>query len=108
MLKKLTAEVCNVHCLWKLLGPIVLRRRKDDCSEDIVPKIRRVIHCKMGTLQADVYKYHLDCDYWDVNGDEAIDARLQALRMAAADPSSVHLKPQNGSPPNRAHAPVSW
>jgi hypothetical protein len=94
--KKVTAEVCNIHRLWKLLGPVVLRRRKDDCGEDIVPKVRKVIRCKMGTLQADVYKYHLDCIYVDKNGDEAIGARLQALRMAAADPSSLHLKDQPG------------
>src|ERR1039458_1579307 len=50
----------------------------------------------MDTLQADVYKYHLDCIYVDKNGDEAIGARLQALRMAAADPSSLHLKDQPG------------
>ena len=95
--KKLTAEVCNVHRLWKLLGPVVLRRRKDDCGEDIVPKIRKVIRCKMGTRQADVIQYHMNCTYEDINGDDAIGARLQALRIAAADPSSLHLKPQPGN-----------
>jgi len=96
--KKLTAEVCNIHRLWKLLGPIVLRRRKDDCGEDIVPKIRKVIRCKMGTRQADVIAYHLQCAYTDIKGEEAIGARLQALRMAAADPTSLHLKAQPGEP----------
>lgn len=96
--KKLTAEVCNIHRLWKFLGPIVLRRRKDDCHEDIVPKIRHVIRCKMGTQQADVYNYHLQCCYEDIHGEDAIGARLQALRMAAADPSSLHLKEQPGDP----------
>lgn len=94
---KLTAEVCNVHRLWKLLGPLVLRRRKDDCNEDIVPKIRKVIRCDMGTLQQKVYSYHLKADYLDVNEKDAIAARLQALRSAAADPSSDKLivKPGN-------------
>jgi len=94
--QKLTAEVCNVHLLWKLLGPLVLRRRKDECGEDIVPKIRRVIRCEMGTLQQDVYSYHLQAEYLDKNDDDAIGAKLQALRMAAADPSSEHLKSQPG------------
>jgi hypothetical protein len=89
---KLTAEVCNVHRLWKLLGPIVLRRRKDDCHEDIVPKIRRVVRCEMGTHQQRVYQYHLQADYLDTNGLPATGAKLQALRMAAADSSSEHLK----------------
>ena len=96
--KKLTAEVCNIHRLWKLLAPIVLRRRKDECNEDIVPKIRKVIRCQMGTLQADTYQYHLDCEYTDCNGEDAIGARLQALRMAAADPASAHLREQGGDP----------
>ena len=96
--KKLTAEVCNIHRLWKLLAPIVLRRRKDECNEDIVPKIRKVIRCQMGTLQADTYAYHLACEYTDCNGEDAIGARLQALRMAAADPASGHLKEQGGHP----------
>ena len=90
--KKLTAEVCNVHRLWKLLGPIVLRRRKQDAGEDIVPRIRRVIRCDLGTLQHQVYQYHLQADYRDVHGQKAVGAQLQALRMAAADPSSEHLQ----------------
>lgn len=95
---KLTAEVCNVHKLWKLFGPIVLRRRKDDCGEDIVPKIRKVIRCEMGTQQHRVYRYHLNASYVDKNGMEAVGAKLQALRVAAADPSSEHLRPALGNP----------
>ncbi len=96
--KKLTPEVCNVHLLWKLLGPIVLRRRKDDTGEDIVPKVRKVIRVEMGTEQQRVYRYHLDAQYLDKNDMPAIGAQLQALRMAAADPSSSHLKPAGGMP----------
>ncbi|HVM48406.1 MAG TPA: DEAD/DEAH box helicase [Candidatus Acidoferrum sp.] len=96
--RKYTAEVCNVHRLWKLFGPIILRRRKQDAGEDIVPKVRKVIRCQMGTLQKKVYQYHLDAEYRDVNGKLAVGAQLQALRIAAADPSSDHLKPQPGEP----------
>ena len=52
----------------------------------------------MGTHQKKVYQYHLDADYRDVNGVPAIGAQLQALRIAAADPSSVHLTAQPGEP----------
>ena len=94
--KKLTAEVCNIHRLWKLLGPIVLRRRKQDCGEEIVPKIRKVVRCEMGTLQQQVYQYHLEASYLDCNGKPAVGAQLQALRIAAADPTSAHLTEQSG------------
>lgn len=90
--KKLTAEVCQVHLLWKLLGPIVLRRRKKDCGEDIVQKIRKVIRCDMGADQKRVYQYHLAAEYRDKNGMEAIGAKLQALRMITAAPDSDHLE----------------
>jgi hypothetical protein len=96
--KKLTAEVCNVHRLWKLFGPIILRRRKQDSGVSIVPKVRKVIRVEMGTRQQKVYQYHLNADYRDKNGDPAIGAQLQALRMAAADPTSVHLERQPGEP----------
>ena len=45
---KFTPQVCNVHRAWKLLAPIILRRRKDDCGEDIVPKLRHVVRVPMG------------------------------------------------------------
>jgi hypothetical protein len=96
--KKLTAEVCNVHRLWKLFGPIILRRRKQDAGVQIVPKVRRVIRCEMGTRQKKVYQYHLDAEYRDINGRPATGAQLQALRIVAADPSSPHLTEQPGEP----------
>jgi hypothetical protein len=96
--KKLTPEVCNVHRLWKLFRPIILRRRKQDTGLEIVPKLRRVIRCEMGTLQKKVYQYHLDAEYRDLDGCPATGAQLQALRIAAADPSSDHLTAQPGEP----------
>lgn len=93
--KKFTAEVCNVHLLWKLLGNIVLRRRKQDAGVDIVPKLRRVVRCEMGTLQKQVYQYHLQAAYVDKNGRPAVGAQLQSLRMASADPAS-ELLPDKG------------
>lgn len=96
--RKLTAEVCNIHRLWKLLGPLVLRRRKQDAGEDIVPRIRQVLRAEMGTQQRMVYQYHLECRYTDRNGAPAIGAQLQALRVAAADPTSPLLEAQYGTP----------
>ena len=86
--KKVTAEVCNVHLLWKLFGPIILRRRKQDCGEEIVPMVRHIIRCQMGTEQQRCYAYHLGARYLDKNFRPAIGAQLQALRIAAVSPSS--------------------
>jgi hypothetical protein len=87
---KKTAQVANIHRAWKLFAPIILRRRKQDCGEDLVKMTRHVVRVPMGKAQSLVYKYHLDADYTDKNGLPALGAKLQALRLAAADPTS-HL-----------------
>jgi hypothetical protein len=109
---KLTPQVCNVHRLWKLFAPVILRRRKRDFGEDIVTKTRHVVRVPMGREQAAVYKFHLDAQYTDVNGRPAIGAQLQALRVAAANPCSELLtRPKfdfstKGEPRSRqAHIP---
>jgi SNF2 family DNA or RNA helicase len=89
---RLTPQVCNVHRLWKLLGPIVLRRRKMDFGEDIVAKNRHVVRLPMGCEQAAVYRFHLKAEYRDKNGMPAVGAKLQALRIAAANPASRLLE----------------
>lgn len=88
---KLTAEICNIHRLYKFLAPLVLRRRKDECGEEIMPKVRKVVRVQMGTMQKQVYRYHMEAEYLDRNDDPAIGAQLQALRTAAADPTSSCL-----------------
>ncbi|HEV2327621.1 MAG TPA: DEAD/DEAH box helicase [Verrucomicrobiae bacterium] len=88
---KLTPQVCNVHRAWKLFAPIILRRRKDNCGEDIVPKVRHVVRVPMGLSQAAVYQYHLNAKYLNCNGKKAVGAQLQALRIAAANPASQLL-----------------
>ena len=88
---KFTPQVCNVHRAWKLLAPIILRRRKDDCGEDIVPKLRHVVRVPMGLGQAAAYQFHLKARYLDINGRPAVGAKLQALRIAAANPASELL-----------------
>jgi hypothetical protein len=91
-----TAEVSNIHRLWKLFGPLVLRRRKEDIGQEIVAKIRHPIYCPMGLEQSKVYAYHLNARYVDKNENDCVVAKLQALRSAAAAPHSELLiqKPQ--------------
>jgi hypothetical protein len=89
--KKLTPQVCNIYRLWKLLGPIILRRRKADIGEEIVKKIRHTIRVPMGQQQAGVYEYHLRARYQDKNGQRAIGPQLAAMRVAACAPHSQLL-----------------
>jgi len=89
---KKTPQVCNIHRLWKLFAPIILRRRKTDCGEDLVSMTRQVVRVPMGKAQAAVYKFHLQAEYLDCNGKPALGAKLQALRIAAANPTSELLK----------------
>jgi hypothetical protein len=88
-------EVCSIHRLWKLIAPIVLRRRKSDIGEDIVKKTKHIIRAPMGFKQHKVYKYHLEADYLDKNGQSAMMAKLQALRSVAAAPTSALLQLQD-------------
>ncbi len=90
--RKLTPEVCFVHKLWKLFSPLIIWRRKQDAGLDIVKMIRNVIRVEMGTLQHSVYQYHLQAEYIDCNEDPAPGAKLQALRLAAADPASDKME----------------
>ena len=89
---KLTPEVCQVHRLWKLFAPIILRRRKADFGVDIVPRVRHALRVPLGRDQQRVYAYHLNAPYLDRYGKPALGAKLQALRVAAADPTSKLLK----------------
>jgi hypothetical protein len=92
--------VCGVHRLWKLLAPIVLRRRKAQMGSDMVKKIKHVIRAPMGSEQYECYKYHLEAPYVDVNGMPAIMSKLQALRSVAAAPTSDLLKEIEGGGTN--------
>ena len=92
-----TADVCNIHRLWKLMAPNIIRRRKADIGEYLVPKTKHPIVVPMGENQAKTYGYHLVANYVDRNGDSAILAKLQALRSAAAGPNSSLLQPIDGT-----------
>jgi len=92
---KRTPQVCNIHLLWKLIAPIICRRRFEDCGEDVVKQIKHVVRVPMGIHQAAAYKFHLDAKYRDKNGRPATGAKLQALRICAANPSSSLLDRPN-------------
>lgn len=85
-------SVCNIHRLWKLIAPNVLRRRKADFGEEIVKKLKHIVRCPMGKKQHEVYRYHLLGKYVDRNGGPAIVAQLTALRSVAGGPTSELLK----------------
>jgi hypothetical protein len=95
--KKLTAEVCNVHRLWKLFGPIILRRRKQDSGVDIVPKVRKVIRCQM----AEGHSFHLANNVILLAYSWAADKFKQALdrvhRLNSVKPVNIYVVICDGS-----------
>ena len=80
-----TARITNIHHLWKTTAPILLRRRKADCGEDIVPKRVAVLRVKPGTAQMETYRHHL------LTGKAEATRQMQLLRMAATCPHSESL-----------------
>lgn len=95
--EKRTAHVCNIHRLWKLLGPVVIRRRKDNIGEAIVPKTLIPVRVTPGTTQQEVYRFHtenppmLRRDGQPMNPIATIVAQIQNLRQAALCPDSENL-----------------
>lgn len=100
-IEKRSARICNIHRLWKLIAPIVLRRRKADCGEDIVKKTIKPIIIPPGTAQQAVYQYHLQHPPVMAKGGgggKKLDARarigmqLGILRQAALCPDAEALR----------------
>ena len=89
--RKQTNKITNVHRLWKLLGPIVARRRKDQIGNDIVNKLIHPIRVQPGTEQQAVYKWHLSNPPVCATPIAALGAQLQCLRQAALCPWSASL-----------------
>ena len=56
---KRSNRICSVHRLWKTLAPVIIRRRKADCGEEIMKKTVTPIIVSPGTAQLAVYKHHL-------------------------------------------------
>ena len=103
---KQTNKITNVHRLWKLLGPVVVRRRKDQVGDDLVPKSIHPIRVMPGTAQQAVYKWHLDHPPECKTPVAAIGAQLQCLRQAALCPWSSSLS-RGSSTLSRSKSPWS-
>jgi hypothetical protein len=89
---KTTNQICNVHRLWRILGPVLIRRRKDAVPEcDIVTKTIVPIRVMPGAEQKRVYKFHLDHAPEHDSILASIGAQLQNLRQAALNPCSFKL-----------------
>jgi hypothetical protein len=93
-----SARLCNVHRLWKLLAPVVIRRRKEDCGEDIPIKAVHPVFIAPGKAQLAVYKYHLENppntkpDGSPIKDQRAvIGMQVNILRQAALHPNSENL-----------------
>ena len=92
--KKQTAEICQLHRLWKLFAPIVLRRRKADVGGDLVPKTLIPMRVPLATRQAETYRWHLanppahTTDGREMNRLAAVAAQLGNLRQAALAPDT--------------------
>lgn len=95
--EKRTAQITNIHSLWKKLCNVCIRRRKTDIGEDIVPKTIIPITVPMGKTQKAVYSFHVQhAPEFTKTGDEmnavaAIVTQLQNLRQAALCPDSPNL-----------------
>lgn len=99
---KRTARICNIHRLWKLFSPLVLRRRKCDFGEDIVPKTFHSITVPFGYEQKKCYSEWVQTPPTHTrDGREIRNARAKAamqvnlLRQAALCPHSPKLQPHN-------------
>lgn len=99
---KRTNKLTNIHRLWKLLGPVVVRRRKDHIGGSMVNKIVHPIRVMPGTEQQRTYKWHIDNPPVCATPVASIGAQLQCLRQAALCPWSASLsrpgKPHSKSP----------
>jgi superfamily II DNA or RNA helicase len=104
-----SARVCNVHRLWRVLSPILIRRRKSDCGEPIVMKTIVPITVKPGTAQSTVYCHHLENrptrnkDGALVKHISSLGMQLTNLRLAACCPDAPSLADvcNNGNPHHR-------
>ena len=91
-------RLCQVHKLWKTLAPAIIRRRKQDCGEEMVAKIMKPTIVKPGAAQLAVYQYHLENP--PIVGRKSkkimhrrvqIGVQLTMLRIAALCPDSKTL-----------------
>lgn len=103
--KKRIPQLTNIHRLWKLLGPVVIRRRKQDIGSSLMPKTITPIRVKPGTSQLNVYHWHCQNppEYTkagtEMNKIARVVAQLTNLRIAALSPDSKLLQGQRSWTP---------
>ena len=89
---KITTQICNVHRLWRILGPVFIGRKKDDVQEcDLVAKTIVPIRVPPGAEQQKVYRYHLNHPPEKKSMLASIGTQLQYLRQAALNPGTSSL-----------------
>jgi len=95
---KRSNRICSVHRLWKTLAPVIIRRRKADCGEEIPNKTVTPIIVSPGEAQLAVYRYHLDNPpLRGKTGSKPVHRRVQIgmqltmLRLAALCPQAQSL-----------------
>ena len=87
-----TASISNNSKLWKVLAPVVLRRRKADIGADqIPPKIYRPVIVPFGKEQARIYQHHLNRMDYDRRGQLDIISKIATLRMICAAPGAESI-----------------
>jgi len=109
--KKLLPEIGNLHLLWKLFAPTIVRRTKADCGEVLVTKNVHRIKVNFTKKQKEVYDWWIDnfTDWFksshvtEMDGDgiemkKMILGLLWKLRFTATVPASRLLtgKPEPG------------
>lgn len=96
--KKRIPQLTNVHRLWKLLGPVVIHRRKEDFGCTFMPKTIIPVRVKPGTAQQQVYAWHcqhppeLTKDGKEMNAIAQVVTQLSNLRRVALCPDSDMLQ----------------
>lgn len=90
-------RACNLHSLWMNLSPIIIRRTKADCGEDLVPRNLSIVRLPMGRAQSSTYRAILFNPPRVSKGGAALQpsmvaaAQLMQLRQAALCPDSGNL-----------------
>ena len=87
-----SARITNLNRLWKIIAPIVLRRRKANCGEDIVPKTTHITKVKPGADQWRVYNHYLNNPPQRKSALSAAGAQLTLLRQATVAPFTELMK----------------
>jgi superfamily II DNA or RNA helicase len=101
---RVTNKICNLHRLWKLLAPIIVRRRKDQIGADLVTKTIIPISIQPGTAQQRTYSYALDQPAEKASILATLGAQLAELRQAASCPDSPMLRQRSTAHTPKLHA----